>query len=627
MSTKHIHQAATVARAAFARLRFVAVFAIAALVVGYWDDVKNHVDKWTRPAVAPDSLASAAAGSTEFFCPMHPDVVRQEPGQCPKCGMPLVKRIKGQAVRLPVDVLARVQLTPQRVALANVHTTPVEFRSLFREIRAVGVLDYDETKLARLSARVAGRADELYVTSAGQAIRRGDPVYSLYSPEVYTAQREYLLARKRVDELPKEAGAEAKMDASALYNASLQKLVLWGVGTDQLDRLDEEFEKTGRVPTNLTVTSPISGIVVRKDITQGQYLQAGDAPFTVADLSVLWLKAKLFEEDVALVNIGDLAEVTVDAVAGETFKGSVAFKSFQLDPDARTLDARIVMRNPGLLLRPGMFANVTLRIAIAPLGKNADMATTTPTTVPDVTRVYWAALQPYLKAHRLLSTDKSEGVASLLAESLKTLAPIKDAEAIRSEYQRLESVVGRMPGQSLSELRVTWKDVSAVMMEIGKSVGTPAEAPSIKVFRCPMKKAVWLQEGDQTENPYYGAEMFTCGTAVEPLPKANAAPSAPRFAVPPAGKVLAVPRSAVIDTGKDKVVYVESSPGIYDMKSVTLGPVAGEFLPVLAGLLEGDRVVTVGTFLIDAENRLNPTRVTSEAEPHHDHAMSEGGRP
>ena len=101
MSSTFLHRAWVVTGIALARLRFVAVFLIAALIVGYWDDIKNRVDKWTRPAVAPDSMASASIGTIEFYCPMHPDVVRQEPGQCPKCGMPLVKRVKGQAVRLP----------------------------------------------------------------------------------------------------------------------------------------------------------------------------------------------------------------------------------------------------------------------------------------------------------------------------------------------------------------------------------------------------------------------------------------------------------------------------------------------------------------------------------------------
>jgi multidrug efflux pump subunit AcrA (membrane-fusion protein) len=626
MSERHASQVIKVAKVAIARLRFVAVFILAAAIVGYWDDLKNRVDRWTRPAIAPDSLSATAAGSTEFFCPMHPDVIRQEAGQCPKCGMPLVKRMKGHSVQLPDDVMARVQLTPQRVSLANVQTTSVEFRTLVRDIHALGLLDYDETKLARLSARVAGRVDELYVTYAGQAIHRGDPVYSLYSPEVYTAQREYLMARKRVEELPKEAGPDSKTDASAVYNASLQKLVLWGVGTDDLDRLDEEYDKSGKVPTNLTVTSPISGIVVRKEVTQGQYLQAGDAPFIVADLSVLWLKAKIFEQDVALVNVGDAADVRIESMPGQTFGGTVSFKAFQLDPETRTVDARVLMANPGLTLRPGMFAEVSLHI---PVSSPASQPTTWPTSRPammpatapmDLSRIYWTALQPYFKAHALLSKDKADGVGALLAESMKLLTPLREVADLRAELQRLSDAISRTPGQSLVDLRITWKDISSAMSEIGRSVGTPSDAPAVKVFRCPMKKALWLQQGDQTENPYYGSEMYTCGSAVESLPKYRVGPTTQRSAAV-MGTVLAVPRSAVIDTGGDQIVYVESSAGIYDMKKVKLGAIAGDYFPVLAGLEEGDRVVTVGTFLIDAENRLNPTRLapTMGAEGH-DHA-------
>src|SRR5882762_7125300 len=142
---KFLSNTVTVTKVIFARLRFVAIFIVAALVVGYWDNIRNYYDKWTRPGAAPDSLASAAAGDIEHYCPMHPEVVRAQPGQCPKCGMPLVKRKRGEIERLPADVLARVTLTPKRKALAGIQTSSVEYRSLMREIRSVAVLDYDET--------------------------------------------------------------------------------------------------------------------------------------------------------------------------------------------------------------------------------------------------------------------------------------------------------------------------------------------------------------------------------------------------------------------------------------------------------------------------------------------------
>src|SRR2546423_12130449 len=124
MSTSTFKNARTFVGIALARLRFVAVFLIAALVVGYWDEIANRIDKLTGPAVAPDALAHDHARDIEYFCPMHPDVIRDAPGSCPKCGMPLVKRTKGQPIDLPADVLARVQLTPRRIALAGIETTP-----------------------------------------------------------------------------------------------------------------------------------------------------------------------------------------------------------------------------------------------------------------------------------------------------------------------------------------------------------------------------------------------------------------------------------------------------------------------------------------------------------------------
>jgi multidrug efflux pump subunit AcrA (membrane-fusion protein) len=622
-------KAITILEVVFARLRFVAVFVVAALIVGYWDNIKNHWDKWTRPSVAPDSLAQAAASDIEFYCPMHPEVIRSQQGQCPRCGMPLVKRKKGQAVQLPPDVLARVTLTPRRKALANVQTTPVEFKELTRDLRSVGVLDYDETRLAHISARVGGRADELYVQYTGQAVNKGDPVYSIYSPDVYTAQREYLLARRRVNEMPKGSGDDAMTDATAVYNASLQKLVLWGVGQDQLDKLDEQFDRTGKVPTHLVVTSPIGGIVVKKNINGGDYVQVGDRPYTVADLNTLWLQLKLYERDVPLARIGDPVEVVVEALPNEVFEGTITFKSFQLDPETRTLDARVEVNNPDLRLRPGMFASARVRVPVVvpPVTTNtaAPPETPGPATAPAVatapadgsaSKTFVEALQSYFQAHKLLSEDKSEGVERLLAQLVERLKPLRDFPAAAVGYERLAAAVGAMKDPALEAVREHFKEVSAAMIEIGKAVGTPADGGTVRVFRCPMKKANWLQLGADTANPYYGSKMYDCGGAVESLPKNR--PEVPKQQRPAAqgNRALAVPRSAVIDTGENKIVYVESSPGIYDMRAVRLGPVAtasgreaaDEFYPVLGGLDEGDQVVTVGTFLVDAENRLNPSR-------------------
>jgi RND family efflux transporter MFP subunit len=509
-----------------------------------------------------------------------------------------------------------VQLSPQRIALAGVQTVAVESRSLVREIHVVGVLDYNETKVAHISARVTGRADELFLRYTGQAVKEGEALYSLYSPELYAAQREYLLARKRVNELPADASPEAKADAAAVYNASMQKLVLWGVTRAQLDKMDAQYDRTGQVPTHLTITSPISGIVIRKDLFEGGYVNVGDRPYTIADLDTLWLQARVWERDVPMVQIGQSVQVTVEALPGQTFPGTVAFRAFQIDPQTRTLDARIVVQNQRsaageLRLRPGMFANAAIRVPVVDGDPPATTAPASTTMTKACADAFGAALEPYLQAQTLLSQDKAQTVSDLLHQSLAAMENLCDTGRTADAFARLTQAVHKTRGQDLAALRETFKAVSAEMIAIGKATGLPPNASAAHVFRCPMAKADWLQTGSETANPYYGSRMLTCGAAVEALPRASAMPATASWAsTSPARRVLAIPRSSVIDTGRHKVVYVESSPGVFDMRAVRLGALAGEYYPVLEGLTAGEKVVTMGAFLIDAENRLTAPTAT-----------------
>ena len=638
MNRNLIPQAWSVTKVFFARLRFLAVFLIVGFIVGYWDNIKNHWDKWTRPAVAPDALAAALTSDIEYFCVMHPNIIRSEPGNCPICGMPLLKRKKGEKVQLPQDVLARVQLSPQRIAIAGIQTSAVQLRELLREIEALGVLDYNETKVAQLSVRVAGRADELFIRYTGQTIKNGDPIYSLYSPELYSAQREYLLARRRVNELPAAAPESAKTDAATIYNASMEKLVLWGVTQKQLDEMDREYDSSGKIPSHLTIVSPISGVVIRKDIFEGGYVNVGEKPYTIADLSTLWLQVKLYERDVPLVQLGQPVAVTVDALPDLVFNGVVTFKAFQLDPQTRTVDARVEVKNADMHLTPGMFANAAIQVSIDAMGGGTIAATapaTQPATRPSAPpstaaaiaegpKVFTAALDPYLQVQALLAQDKFQDVSQLLHAMAAKVEPLKGDPRLAASVTRVSAAVHDAAGQDLEAVRNTFKEVSAAMIEIGKSVGLPADAPAVQVYRCPMAKANWLQPSGATANPFYGSSMFSCGGPVEPLPKAAAVTADATTRPSGAGKrMLAIPRSAVIEAGRHRIVYVESSPGVFDMRAVTLGPQAGEYYPVLRGLEDGERVVTVGAFLIDSENRLNPALAADSAEapraPAHQH--------
>ncbi len=613
MSTKH--SILTVTKVILARLRFVGIFIVAALVVGYWDSIKAHVDKWTRPA---SSYGEAVAGD-EYYCPMHPQVVRSQPGSCPICNMDLKKRDPKDKASAVAD---RVQISPRRLALAGVGTTAVAYRPLVREVRALGVLDYDETRLANISARVAGRADELFLTYTGQAVKAGDPVYSLYSPEVFTGQREYLQARKRVTDLPADATPETRGDASAVYNASMQKLVLWGISREQLDKLDKEFDSAGKVPTHFSVTSPITGIVVRKDVNPGQYLQVGQSAYSVADLSVLWLRAKLYEMDIPLVKVGQKVSVVVDALPNERFEANVTFLAFALDPETRTLDARIQVANKEMRLRPGMFATAMIKVpAVAttapttgPTTGPATMAATKPAQASQAA-VFQAALTPYLKAADLLAHDKLEGVPELLAQTAKLLEAVDVEPALKEAHAKLSAAVAETKGEDIKALRGTFKKISLALIDIAKVTGQPIDAAAAQIFRCPMgDKPYWLQVAGPTANPYMGLNMFDCGGAVESLPKAL--PARVMEAGEQSAYALAIPRSAVIDTGMRKIVYVQTATGVFDLRQVWLGALsADEMYPVMGGLKEGDLVVTTGAFLLDSENRLNPVSAGEKDSP------------
>ncbi|MBI3269664.1 MAG: efflux RND transporter periplasmic adaptor subunit [Planctomycetes bacterium] len=353
----------------FVRLRFLFVFVVVGLVVGNWGFILAYVDRMTRPRGAED----AAQGDFEWFCPMHPSVVRDDPKQkCPICGMPLSKRKRGEPTRLPPGILSRLQLSPYRIRQAGVATTEVRYRALVREVRAVGTVDYDETRLAHISARVAGRVEELYVNFAGVEVHKGDPVYKLYSPDLVSAQEEYVLSLKANDTAQAPAGAPAAgatgpVAASERVSQSARdRLRLWGLTDEQL----AELEKSRQAQHAVTIFSPLSGVVIEKEIHAGHYLQVGEDPYTVADLSNVWAQVEVFESDVPLLEIGQTVELVNEAFPAEPFVGTIAFVAPALQPETRTVRVRIDVPNPERKLKPGMFVSAILRV---PVGRHAEV--------------------------------------------------------------------------------------------------------------------------------------------------------------------------------------------------------------------------------------------------------------
>ena len=350
-SRRFFRGARQVSLTVLARLRFVAILAAIGFVITQWETLTAHYAKWMRPA-----QSAAADPDSEYYCPMHPTVVRDNNKEkCPICFMPLSKRKKGGPTdeALPAGVVSRVQLSPYRVVLAGARTMAVEYQPLTKEVVTVGTVEFDERGLKQVAARVKGRIDELFANQTGETVRKGQPLAKLYSPDLVVTVQNLLDA--------KQSGNEY------LQKIARDRLKLWGIEDDQIRKVLED----GTPITHLTIRSPIDGHVIKKYQTEGRYVEEGAPLYDVADLHTVWVQAQVYEEDLAFlprapdgVPEGDPQPITATtrAFPGEELEGKVSFVYPHVDPDSRTLTVRFELPNPGHRLRPGMTATVRLEV-------------------------------------------------------------------------------------------------------------------------------------------------------------------------------------------------------------------------------------------------------------------------
>ena len=307
----------------------------------------------TGEATAGSGSGTGSASDVAYYtCSMHPQVHAEHPGTCPICSMPLVpvSQTEQQTGVLRVDENRRAQL--------GIRTAKVVRGPMTLDIRAQGRLVVDETRLHDVTLKVGGYVSALAVNATGQRVGKGDTLFTLYSPELYAAQQEYLIARTNRDAMH-EAGDATR--SAALVRASETKLKLWGLGEDQLRAIVAKGEPIERVPFR----SPASGVVMEKSVVDGDAITAGQRLFRIADLDQIWVEADVYEADLGRMAKGQPATVTLTYLPGRTFEGKVAFVYPYLDPTSRTGRVRIALPNKGVELKPDMFATVTFDL---PLG-------------------------------------------------------------------------------------------------------------------------------------------------------------------------------------------------------------------------------------------------------------------
>jgi Cu(I)/Ag(I) efflux system membrane fusion protein len=278
-----------------------------------------------------------------WTCSMHPQIRQPEPGDCPICGMDL---IPANSKRSSANANPMVhEMTPEAVAMANIHTSRVTGVSSEGEVFLSGKVKADEQRLASVTAKYPGRIEQLFVNFTGQLVRKGERLATIYSPELLNAQKELLEA------------VNSKKTYPELYDAAREKLRLWKLTENQID----EIETTGKVRDQLDVLADQGGVVIQRNITTGDYVNTGSVLFNIVDLSKVWIMMDAYESDLQFIKRGDPVSFTAAGVPGKTFTAKVDYVDPVINPNTRAVSVRAEISNQNMELKPEMFVSARVR--------------------------------------------------------------------------------------------------------------------------------------------------------------------------------------------------------------------------------------------------------------------------
>ncbi len=314
------------------------------------------------------SQSQGAPSEQLYSCGMHPQVIQNKPGNCPICGMKLTPvRRQGAGVQNPKASVTEsssmkgdvegsvITIDPATTQNMGLRTASVTRGPLRRMIRTVGIVDYDETALSEVSTKFRGWVEKLYVDATGKQMHRGEPLFEIYSPELYLAETEYLLS------LGSTTNHE-NMAAELRRTASLTKLRYWDISDDQI----AELERTRTAKKTLHVKAPRDGIVVEKMVVEGQMVETGAKLYKLADLATVWVQAQVYEQDLPFIKLGQEAVVSLASQPDPKFRGRVTYLYPMVDDKTRTARVRMEFHNPGYFLKPGMYTTVEMSAELAP---------------------------------------------------------------------------------------------------------------------------------------------------------------------------------------------------------------------------------------------------------------------
>ena len=434
-----------------------------------------------------EAVAETGGGEDKrYICPMMCTPPSTEPGRCPVCAMELVEATGGgggDGISVTIESSAR--------RLVGIQTAMSKMGEVNRTIRTIGSIDFDESRLSTISAYIDGRLEKMYANYAGVKVNEGDDLALIYSPQLYTAQTEFITSMNSDGKI-----GRFQISGGDLNKMARENLAELGMTQSQIDQLG----KSGKPMSRIRIKSPQSGTVIEKSAVEGDYVKTGHKLYRVADLSSVWLMLDLFPDDASAVRFGQQVEAEIQSMPGEVFTGRVAFIDPTVNPKTRTVRVRVEIMNFDGKLRPGDYATARVTVPAIPMDQ-----------------VYDPAL------------------------ANKFISPMHP-QVIRDE-----------PG------------------------------------KCPLCDMDLVSTSQ-------------LGFAAEPLPMQQ---------------VVTVPRDAVLLAGENSVIYVETEPGRFEIRRVTVGPMNRKEAVIVEGLSAGETVATGGNFLIDSQMQLagNPSLMDPTKAP------------
>ncbi|MBI2486780.1 MAG: efflux RND transporter periplasmic adaptor subunit [Deltaproteobacteria bacterium] len=365
-----------------------------------------------------------------------------------------------------------VQISPEKQQTIGVKTDEVATRKLISVIRTVGAIESNETRIARVSIKFSGWIKDVFVDYVGKYVRRGEPLFTVYSPDLVSTQQEYLLALRAQDTFGKSSFSEISSGAKSLLEATRERFLFWDIPESEIKRI----ERTGKPLKYLTLYSPISGYVTKREAFPEKMVTPNDIVFEVVDLSTLWLLADIYEYEIPLVKEGQEATLTLSYYPEQVFRGKVRYIYPTLETTTRTVKVRFEFKNEDTKLKPGMYANVELKV---PLGQNLSVSEDSVIDTGERKIAFVAMGDGYFEPREVKVGHKAEGYYEVLGGLKDGEKVVRRAAFLVDSESRLKAALGAFGMPGMSGMEPTSEAPKAAPKEVNISFSTDGGTPKV----------------------------------------------------------------------------------------------------------------------------------------------------